>query len=46
MNTIQNYLKQSGFRMDYEIEKSKKFGLFIALKMVRGAYMVEESKLA
>lgn len=32
--------------MDYEIEKAEKFKLNIGIKMVRGAYMVEESKLA
>ncbi|CAK92859.1 unnamed protein product (macronuclear) [Paramecium tetraurelia] len=45
-NTFQNYLKQTKQRMDYEIEKAEKFKLNIGIKMVRGAYMVEESKLA
>ncbi|CAD8092333.1 unnamed protein product [Paramecium primaurelia] len=45
-NTFQNYLKQTKQRTDYEIEKAEKFKLNIGIKMVRGAYMVEESKLA
>lgn len=46
MNTIQNYLKSSGPRCQYEIDKAKKFNLPIVFKMVRGAYMIEENKLA
>ena len=46
LNTFQNYLKSTGDRIDYEIEKAKQFGLPICAKMVRGAYIVEETKLS
>ncbi|CAK60190.1 unnamed protein product (macronuclear) [Paramecium tetraurelia] len=45
-NTFQNYLKQTKDRVDFELAKANKFKLNIGIKMVRGAYMVEESKLA
>ncbi|CAD8202166.1 unnamed protein product [Paramecium pentaurelia] len=45
-NTFQNYLKQTKERVDFELAKANKFKLNIGIKMVRGAYMVEESKLA
>jgi proline dehydrogenase len=45
MNTIQNYLKDAAARVDYEIEKARTYSRPIALKLVRGAYMVEEHKI-
>lgn len=44
--TIQNYLKISVDRSMYEIEIAKRKGLNFGAKLVRGAYLVEESRLA
>lgn len=46
MNTLQNYLKSSGPRIDYEMQKAERYGTPVVFKMVRGAYLVEENKLA
>lgn len=46
VNTFQNYLKTTRGRIDYEIEKYKKLGGIVGLKMVRGAYMTEEREIA
>lgn len=45
-NTIQNYLKSSKARVEYEIAKNKATGLPMGVKMVRGAYINEETKIA
>eukprot|EP01017_Pseudomicrothorax_dubius_P033921 TRINITY_DN4595_c0_g2_i9.p1 TRINITY_DN4595_c0_g2~~TRINITY_DN4595_c0_g2_i9.p1 ORF type:complete len:507 (-),score=98.08 TRINITY_DN4595_c0_g2_i9:28-1548(-) len=45
-NTIQNYLKSSKKRIEYEIERSRHLDVPFGLKLVRGAYMREEGKLA
>jgi proline dehydrogenase len=44
--TIQNYLKRSIERGMYEIELAKYRQLKFGAKLVRGAYIVEETKLA
>jgi proline dehydrogenase len=44
--TIQNYLKRSVERTKFEIEISKLKNLKFGAKLVRGAYIVEETKLA
>jgi len=46
LNTFQNYLKSSPERIKYEVERCKALGLPFGMKMVRGAYMVEERRLA
>lgn len=44
--TIQNYLKRSVERSKYEIEIAKRKNLVFGAKLVRGAYIVEETELA
>ena len=44
--TIQNYLKISVDRSKYEIEIAKRKNLVFGAKLVRGAYIVEESKIS
>jgi len=44
--TIQNYLKRSVERTKYEVEIAKRKNLKFGAKLVRGAYIVEETKLA
>ena len=44
--TVQNYLKRSVERTKYEVEIAKRKGIKFAAKLVRGAYIVEETKLA
>ena len=44
--TIQNYLKRSLYRCEYEVNLAKRRNLIFGAKLVRGAYMVEESRLA
>jgi proline dehydrogenase len=44
--TLQNYLKRSIERCDYEIEIAKRRNLVFGAKLVRGAYIVEETRLA
>ncbi len=46
MNTFQNYLKATQDRIKYELERCKALNLPFGAKMVRGAYMVEERRLA
>jgi hypothetical protein len=44
--TIQNYLKISVERAKYEVEIAKRRNLYFGAKLVRGAYIVEETNLA
>lgn len=44
--TVQNYLKRSVERTKYEVEIAKRKGVKFAAKLVRGAYIVEETKIA
>lgn len=44
--TIQNYLKRSVERTKYEVEIAKRKNLKFAAKLVRGAYIVEETRVA
>jgi proline dehydrogenase len=44
--TVQNYLRKASNVVNYEIKKNKYLETNFAVKMVRGAYMVEESELA
>lgn len=44
--TIQNYLKSSVERTKYEVEIAKRKNLILGAKLVRGAYLVEETRLA
>ena len=44
--TIQNYLKRSVARAEYEVRYAKHHHLKFGVKLVRGAYLVEESELA
>ena len=44
--TIQNYLRCSVSRSKYEIEIAQRRNLYFGAKLVRGAYLVEETKLA
>jgi len=46
LNTFQNYLKSTKDRVNFEIERSKALNLPFAAKLVRGAYMIEERRLA
>jgi len=46
LNTFQNYLKATQDRIKYELERCKVLNLPFGAKMVRGAYMVEERRLA
>eukprot|EP00516_Mucochytrium_quahogii_P009577 CAMPEP_0203778834 /NCGR_PEP_ID=MMETSP0099_2-20121227/8276_1 /ASSEMBLY_ACC=CAM_ASM_000209 /TAXON_ID=96639 /ORGANISM=" , Strain NY0313808BC1" /LENGTH=526 /DNA_ID=CAMNT_0050678505 /DNA_START=74 /DNA_END=1654 /DNA_ORIENTATION=+ len=45
-NTYQCYLKSTSERLDQDLERSKREGWVFAAKLVRGAYMVHERKLA
>ena len=45
-NTIQSYLKNSVARTKFEIERAKYQGMPVGLKLVRGAYMDLERKIA
>ncbi|EGR31817.1 proline dehydrogenase, putative [Ichthyophthirius multifiliis] len=45
-NTIQNYLKSSKYRIIFEVEKCNYLKIPFGIKMVRGAYMNEESRIA
>jgi len=38
--TLQNYLKIAPKRTQFEIEMAKRKQLFLAMKLVRGAYLV------
>lgn len=44
--TLQNYLKISPKRVKYELELAKRNNLYFSLKLVRGAYLVEETRIA
>ena len=44
--TIQNYLKRSVERTKHEVEIAKRKNLKFGAKLVRGAYIVEETKIA
>jgi proline dehydrogenase len=44
--TIQNYLKRSLYRGNVEVELAKYKNLKFGAKLVRGAYIVEETRLA
>lgn len=46
ITTLQNYLKIAPQRVDFELELTKRRNLFLAMKLVRGAYLVEESKIS
>ena len=46
LNTYQSYLKRMSFTIPMEIEAAKRFGYNLGIKMVRGAYMDEERKIA
>ena len=45
-NTYQCYLKDSRFRLNADIESARRHGYKFGAKLVRGAYMVLERKLA
>lgn len=45
-NTYQCYLKDSRFRLNADIESARRQGYMFAAKLVRGAYMVHENKVA
>lgn len=46
LNTFQNYLKNSKEKLIFEVERCKAMNIRLGVKMVRGAYMVEERRLA
>jgi proline dehydrogenase len=46
MNGFQNYLKRSAGQIRLELEASKVLGYNLGMKLVRGAYMNEERRLA
>jgi proline dehydrogenase len=46
LNTFQNYLKSTMDRVNFEIERCKALNIPFGAKLVRGAYMVEERRLA
>ena len=46
MNGFQQYLKRMTRQVPLEIECSKKLGFNLGIKLIRGAYMNEERKLA
>jgi proline dehydrogenase len=46
MNGFQQYLKRMIRQVPLEIECSKKLGFNLGVKLIRGAYMNEERKLA
>jgi proline dehydrogenase len=45
-NTFQTYLQTTEERLKHEIRMHQHLGTHPAVKLVRGAYMVEESQLA
>jgi len=46
LGTYQNYLKTARERLAFEVERCKALNICLGAKMVRGAYMVEERRLA
>lgn len=46
ITTLQNYLKSAQKRADYELEITRRRKLHLGMKLVRGAYLVEESKVS
>lgn len=46
ISTLQNYLKLAPERVDFELEVTKRRQLYFAMKLVRGAYLVEETKVS
>ena len=46
ISTIQNYLKQAVERTRYEVEVAGRRDLYFGAKLVRGAYLVEETRVA
>lgn len=46
ITTLQNYLKTAQQRVDYELEITRRRNLHLAMKLVRGAYLVEEGKVS
>merc|ERR1711871_352287 len=45
-NTYQMYLRDALFRLRADVQRSQREGYFFAAKLVRGAYMVSERRLA
>lgn len=45
-NTFQNYLKETKQRIQYEVDKNLYLNLPTAVKLVRGAYIIEETELS
>jgi len=46
LNTFQGYLKSSNDRVLFEIERCRALGIKFGAKFVRGAYMVDERRVA
>ncbi len=46
MNGFQNYLKVTAKKIPLEIQTSKKLGYNLGIKLIRGAYMNEERRVA
>ncbi|KAJ1561029.1 hypothetical protein HK405_005153 [Cladochytrium tenue] len=46
LNTYQMYLKDSIMRMKLDVERAKRHGTNVGVKLVRGAYMVQERERA
>jgi proline dehydrogenase len=46
MNGFQNYLRRVKKSIPLEIEASKKLGYNLGIKLIRGAYMNEERRVA
>lgn len=46
ITTLQNYLQIAQQRVDYELEVTRRRNLYLGMKLVRGAYLVEESKVS
>jgi proline dehydrogenase len=46
LNGYQNYLKRTQYVMKDEVECSRALGYNLGIKLIRGAYMVEERDLA
>lgn len=46
MNGFQNYLKRTALTIPLEIQAAKKLGYNMGIKLIRGAYMNEENRIA